>query len=139
MRGGARRSHAKCTCSWGSAGAISGPPQMNDRRPDEIAPDEAWQARAAHSRRWAFFSSLLADLTGLAGHQELGDVPRALVRDGSLFLFDQDLVVRGHTRAGGEHPERAGVVGGLEMSEHEGGPLVGLVVDPERTLGNVLD
>src|SRR5260370_39405994 len=89
----------------GMAGAISGPPQMNDRRPDEIAPDEAWQARAPHSRRWAFFSSLLADLPGLAGHQELGDVPRAPVRDGPLFLFHQDLVARGHTRACREHPE----------------------------------
>jgi hypothetical protein len=31
---------------------------MNDRRPDEIAPDEAWQPTAPPSRIWAFPSRL---------------------------------------------------------------------------------
>src|SRR5258706_13505499 len=58
LRGGARRPCARRTSCWGSAGAISGPPQMNDRQPDEIAPGEALRPGAPHSRRWALIVAL---------------------------------------------------------------------------------
>jgi hypothetical protein len=53
---------------WGSAGGHVWAPADEDRRSDGIAPDEAWQPRAPHSRRWAFFSSL-RDPEDLNGHR----------------------------------------------------------------------
>src|SRR5258706_11461463 len=62
LRGGARRPYARRTLGWGSAGAMSGPPQTNNRQCSRPAPNQAWRPRAPHSRRWALLIGLGSDV-----------------------------------------------------------------------------
>src|SRR6266404_7951314 len=90
LRGGARRPYARRTLGWGSAGAMSGPPQRNNRRCGRLAANQAWRPRAPHSGRWALIvalarvgpvpggEELLVDLARADGDPEMPGEPDAL-------------------------------------------------------------
>src|SRR6266404_3734419 len=74
LRGGARRPYARRTLGWGSAGAMSGPPQTNNRQCSRPAPNQAWRPRAPHSRRWALILALVL-LDGVDHRCVVGVIP----------------------------------------------------------------
>src|SRR5215469_18208134 len=76
----------------------------------------------------------LADLPGLAGHEQLRDVPLATIRDRLLFLLDDDLLVCGLAFLVEERPQRNRILGRPELPENHGGGAIGRVVLPERAL-----
>src|SRR5215472_2027064 len=76
----------------------------------------------------------LADLPGLAGHEQLRDVPLATIRDRLLFLLDDDLLVCGLAFLVEERPQRYRILGRPELPENHGGGAIGRVVLPERAL-----
>src|SRR6266508_2504582 len=79
----------------------------------------------------------LRDLPGVSRGQQLGDVAGAALRDGLLFLLEDEVLVD-RRFDGREHADRNREVGGEKIGEELGGVHVRLVMNPEGTLGHVL-
>src|SRR6266545_4951780 len=76
----------------------------------------------------------LRDLPGVSRGQQLGDVAGAALRDGLLFLLEDEVLVD-RRFDGREHADRNREVGGEKIGEELGGVHVRLVMNPEGTLG----
>src|SRR2546422_10881522 len=76
----------------------------------------------------------LRDLPGVSRGQQLGDVAGAALRDGLLFLLENEVLVD-RRFDGREHADRNREVGREKIGEELGGVHVRLVMNPEGKIG----